>query len=159
MPTGYRERLAAPYLAQVYRSGTALNYAKEWIRSHKLQKNAPAQEMLSIMEAVDDSILQDDRDVINSVAFEKLIRRAYGLERAFEDCWLEEDYRRPGGKKQWNSKVKWGLCDRYDLRGFSSRGTRISEADEEAKKAMERDAVFYKYYSKQAEAGKAQRAE
>ena len=126
---------------------------------HKLQRSAPAQEMLSIMEAVDDSVLQDDRDVNNSVAFEKLIRRAYGLERAFEDCWCEDDYRRPEGRKTWTSKVKWDLCDRYDLRGHSLRGTRLPDADEEAKKAMERDAAFYKYYTKATETGKPARPE
>eukprot|EP00969_Alexandrium_andersonii_P117172 5181857-Alexandrium_andersonii.AAC.1 len=79
------------------------------------------------MEAVDDSIMHDERDVINSVAFEKLIRRAYGLERAYEDVFGEEDYRRPDGKKQWASKVKWDLCDRYDVRGLAQKATRIAD--------------------------------
>ena len=39
------------------------------------------------------------------------------------------------------------------------RGTRLPDADEEAKKAMERDAAFYKYYAKSAETGKPARAE
>ena len=39
------------------------------------------------------------------------------------------------------------------------RGTRLPDADEEAKKTMERDAAFYKYYSKSAEEGKPSRAE
>eukprot|EP00969_Alexandrium_andersonii_P296764 13113629-Alexandrium_andersonii.AAC.1 len=60
--------------------------------------------MLTLMEAVDDSILHDERDVIDSVAFEKLVRRAYGLERAYEDVFSEEDYRWPDGKKQRVSK-------------------------------------------------------
>ena len=62
------------------------------------------------MEAVDDSIFSDNLDVINSVAFEKLVRRAYGLERAYENCWKIEDWRRPDGKKNWTSKVQWDLC-------------------------------------------------
>ena len=94
-------------MADVYRTGTASSNARAWIRDHELQKNVPAQEMLSIMEAVDDSILVDERDVINSVAFEKLVRKAYGLERAFEDVHREVDWKRPDGKKNWVSKVKW----------------------------------------------------
>ena len=54
MPAGYRKRLAAPYLAGVYRNGTTgVEYARRWIASHKLEKNSPAQEMISIMEAID----------------------------------------------------------------------------------------------------------
>ena len=68
MPPGYQERLHPAYLAEVYRTGTAVHYARQWIRDHELQKKVPAQEMISIMDAVDDSILQD-RDVISSLAF------------------------------------------------------------------------------------------
>ena len=149
MPEGYQQRLAPNYLAQVYKSGqTGVEYARKWLRDHGLSGCAPAQEMLSIMEAVDDSIFSDGNDVINSVAFEKLVRRAYGLERAFEHCWKLEDWRRPDGKKSWTSKVQWDLCDRYDLRSQYLRATRVPSADDEAKQAMERDAAFHKYYEK-----------
>ena len=86
--------------------------------------------------------------MINSVSFEKLTRRAYGLEKAYEDCWRAEDWKRPDGKKTWKSKVKWDLCERYDVRNQSSKATKIPEADEEARGEMERDAAFMKYYSK-----------
>ena len=85
MPVGYRERIAPSYLAQVYRGGTtAVEYARRWLRDRSLMKCSPAQEMLSIMEAVDDAVLGQEADVINTISFEKLGRRAYGLERAFE---------------------------------------------------------------------------
>ena len=155
MPPGYQKRLAPSYLAEVYRSGTAVSYAKNWLREHSLANNVPAQEMISIMEAVDDSILMDQRDVINSLAFEKLIRRAYGLERAFEDCWKESDWKRPDGKKTWTTRVKWELCSRYDTRALNMRSARVAAADEEAKQAMERDAAFFKWYSKSTEASAA----
>ena len=106
------------------------------------------------MEAVDDSILLDERDVINSVAFEKLVRRAYGLERAFEDCAREIDWKRPDGKKGWTSRVKWDLCDRYCVRNLSTKPSRVAEVDEEAKQAMERDAAFHKWYVKSADAAR-----
>ena len=105
------------------------------------------------MEAVDNSILQDDRDVINSVAFEKLVRRAYGLERAFEDIEKEADWKRQD-KKNWVSKVKWDLYDRYDMRNQNMRSARVAAVDEEAKQAMERDAAFHKWYAKSSEAAK-----
>ena len=154
MPAGFRQRLAAPYLAQVYKGGTtALEYARRWIQNHRLEKCSPAQDMLSIMEAVGDSIVTDQRDVINSVAFEKLTRRAYGLERAYENCWTEEDWKRPDSArgKAWKSKVQWDLCDQYDVRGQSQKGTRVAVAYQEAKESMEREASFMKYYSKMSE--------
>ena len=154
MPPGYQKRLAPTYLADVYRTGTAAAYARTWIRDHSLQNNVPAQEMLSIMEAVDDSILVDERDVINSVAFEKLVRRAYGLERAFEDVSREVDWKRPDGKKNWVSKVKWDLCDRYDVRTLANRPSRVAEVDEEARQSTERDAAFHKWYTKSSEAAR-----
>jgi len=83
------------------------------------------------MEAVDDSIITDERDVINSIAFEKLCRRAYGLERAFENVWCEGDFKRPGTQKgkSWKSKVHRDLCDQYDTRGVPNRSTRVAAAD------------------------------
>ena len=126
MPPGYTRRLAPTCLADVYRTGTAVAYAKQWIREHELQQNVPAQEMISIMEEVDDSVLMDQKDVINSLAFEKLVRRAYGLERAFEDVHKESDWKRPDGKKTWTSKVKWDLCDRYDMRDLNMKAVRVT---------------------------------
>ena len=155
MPPGYQQRLAPSYLAEVYRGGTAVAYAKAWLREHELVHCVPAQEMVSIMEAVDDSVLMDQRDVINSLAFEKLVRRAYGLERAFEDCRKESDWKRADGKKNWVSKVKWELCDRYDTRNLNMRSARVAAVDEEAKAAMERDAAFFKWYTKSMEAARA----
>ena len=106
-----------------------------------------------VMEAIDDSLITDHRDVINSVAFEKLCRRAYGLERAFENVWCEEDYRRPetAKGKQWKSKVQWDLCGQYDVRSLALKGTRVSIADQEARENMERETAFNKYYLKLSE--------
>ena len=159
MPPGFQTRIAPQYLAEVYRYPSAAAYAQQWIQSHELQKNVPAQEMVSLMEAIDDAVIREEHDVINSLSFEKLVRRAYGLEKAFEDVQREEDWRRPDGKKLWQSKVKWDLCDRYDLRNANKLGTRIADADEEAKRAMERDAAFHKWYSKAHEAQKKTQAE
>ena len=100
------------------------------------------------MDAMDDMVFAESRGFLNLVSTEKLVRRSYGLEKAFENVHREEDWRRPEGKKYWASKVKWDLCDRYDLRGHGIKPTAISHVDEEAQKSMERDAAFYKYYDK-----------
>ena len=154
MPAGYRERIAPAYLAQVYKGGTtAVEYARRWLRDRGLGKCSPAQEMLSIMEAIDDAVLGGEADVINTISFEKLARRAYGLERAFEGVHQESDWHRPQGAKSWTSKVQWALCERYDVRGATSLGPRVAKADEEVRQAMEKDALFLKYYSKSKETG------
>lgn len=111
--------------------------------------------MISIMEVIDDSIMLDGKDVINSLAFEKLVRKACGLECALEDVEKESDWKRPDGKKTWVTRVKWDLDDRYDMRNIAYRSAKVLEADEEAKQAMERDAAFFKRYNKPGEAAKA----
>ena len=149
MPAGYRERLAPNYLAQVYKGGTtAVEYARRWLRERGLQKCSPAQEMLSIMEAVDDAVLGSEADVINTISFEKLARRAYGLERAYETVHQDSDWRRPQGAKSWSSTAQWSLCERYDVRGASGLGPRVIKADEEVRQQMEKDALFHKYFTK-----------
>ena len=109
------------------------------------------------MEAIDDSLVTDERDVINSVAFEKMARRAYGLERAHEDCSTELDWKRPDNAKNWRSKVKWDLCDRYDVRGQNMRTARVREADKEVQDSLENDVAFTQYYTKYADATKSSR--
>jgi hypothetical protein len=151
MPAGYRKRLAPTYLAGVYKNGiSGVEYGRRWIAAHKLEKCSLAQEILSILEAIDDSILTDERDVINSVAFEKLCRRAYGLERAFENEWSEDDYKHPDSQKgkNWKSKVQWDLCEQFDVRSLALKATRVPEAEAEARESMEREASFNKYYAK-----------
>ena len=128
--------------------GTGKQYAQRWVQPHQLQKNVPAMEMVSIMDAIDDMVFGTLRGFLNQISTEKLVRRAYGLEKAFENVHREEDWRRPDGKTSWSTKVKWGLCDRYDLRGHGLKPTSISHVDEEARRSMERDAAFYKYYDK-----------
>ena len=72
MPEGYQQRLAPSYLAQVYKNGVpAVQYAKKWIQDHQLSSCTAALEMVSLMEAVDDAVMSDGHDVINSVSFEK----------------------------------------------------------------------------------------
>ena len=77
------------------------------------------------------------------------------MERAFEDCYAESDWLCPDGEKSWASEVKWELCQRHDLRSHSLRSARVAAVDEEARQAMERDASFYKWYAKAAQAPKA----
>eukprot|EP00972_Heterocapsa_arctica_P091845 13545622-Heterocapsa_arctica.AAC.1 len=57
--------------------------AVNWMRNRNLQQPGLPQEILSIMGAGDGSFMVSDPDILNSVAFEKVIRQ-YN-ERAFEN--------------------------------------------------------------------------
>lgn len=79
-------------------------------------------------------------------------RRANGLERACEDTWGKEDWRRPKGwgatKAKWRSKVDWDLCEQYDMRVLATRATRIALMGAEAQERAQRETASHKYYSK-----------
>ena len=96
--------------AIVYQNSTAVKYAKQWLRGHLLIKCAPAPEMISIMEAMGDNLMHDERDVITRLSSERLIWRAYGLERCYEEVSHESDWKRPDDKKAVERDVplpKW----------------------------------------------------
>lgn len=59
----------------------------------------------------------------------------------------ESDWKRPDRKNNWMSRVKWDLCDRYDVRNYNSRPARVPTVDEEGRQSMERDAAFQKWYA------------
>lgn len=143
MPQGYLARLASPYLAQVCETGVpGVVHVRRWITAHRLERCTPSQGKRSFMRAVDGSLVGDDRDVLNLVAFEILCRRDHELGRAYEEVWKKEDWRRPEGrgaaKGKWRSPVKWGLCVQYDLNGL---------VDAKAQESVHRDTAFHKYYS------------
>ena len=58
------------------------------------------------------------------------------------------------GEGIWQTRGKWDLCDRYKLRNTNKTGTRIDDANEEAKRSVERDAAFHKCYTKSHDAQK-----
>lgn len=69
------------------------------------------------MEAVDDAVMSDGTGAIISLTFEKLVRLAYGLGRAFEGVHKETGWKRPSVTKDLTSRVELDLCDCCDVRG------------------------------------------
>ena len=61
-------------------------------------------------------LLEDEvKDAINSVSFEKLCRKAYGIASAFREVEKQEDWRKPtSAPKTWRSKVNHELWKRID---------------------------------------------
>ena len=96
---------------------------------------------------MDQMLLYDGYDVINSASAEMICRRCYGLELVFEDVHCESDWKTKDPK---NSKAKLTLLDDYDITAIMARGERAAEADATVRKQMELRAQFAKYLSKQA---------
>ena len=98
-----------------------------------------------------DAMLMDDQvpGVINSVALERLARKAYGLYLGFKDCDKEEDWR-PGkdSKKKGNiNEEMWRRVDParagVDEQSFSNRAM-----EEEIRTEVDREAAVLKAFSK-----------
>ena len=114
-----------------------------------------AKELVSTLAAVDTMILVDQTPgIINSVALERIARKALGLVRAFKDVTQERDWKRPAGtsgNKGWKSKVNWEAAKRCDP-GMVEDGEFVHrEAEEEARGEIEKDASMLKAYAKIAE--------
>ena len=80
----------------------------------------------------------DGFDIINSSAVETLARELYGLRMAFDLCKRKEDWQKPkGANKDWASKIRWELRDRFSVRKLLVGGHRVRKAENEVKKSME----------------------
>ena len=144
LPAGYKERLGEDYTSDVYKAGgTARMRAQQFLKDHGLEKCHPARILLSIAD-LQDAAICDDRvpGLINQEWYERLCRWGYALERTFEECSVESDY-----KDTKKSKVKWELLQYYHP-SESTQETRSDAADEEVSEKMRRQALFEKYLSK-----------
>ena len=128
-------RVAPWYYPQVYQSGKrGTQYAEDWMRAHGLMKNKLAAQMKTLLLQVDEALLYDGINILNSAAFEVTARRCYGLKKAFELCRNENDWQ---NSKKEDNKVRMALLDDYDLTHILAAGTRCPPADTAAKKEME----------------------
>ena len=111
-----------------------------------------AQEMM-LLAMILDRIIREPGDIINSEATEILCRRLHGLELAFAKVRKMSDWKQPRGQQgqKWRTKVRWELCDQYDIRALDEEELYIPGADEEVKNRLEKKALFNKYLNKATE--------
>ena len=146
--TAAADRVAPDYLATVYRGGRrGVDYAEDWIKNHGLSRNHMAQQMRHELGVIDQMLLYDGIDIVNSSAAEMICRRCYALERVFDDVHCEADWKTD--KKEHN-KTKLTMMDEYDVTAVMSRGEPSPDADATVRKRMEMRAQFNKYLGKQA---------
>ena len=148
---GAKARIAAQYLARLYKSGKAASEtARSWISEKELDTCHAAQEFLLLAMILDKMITDQKEDLINSAACEILCRRMHGLQLALQNVHRQSDWKQPRGQQgqKWKSKVQWELCDQYDVRALDENELTMPGADEEVRLRLEKKALFNKYLAK-----------
>ena len=149
--TSGKDRVAPWYFAQVYQGGRrGVEYARKWIRDHGLHKHHKAEQMVVLLMSVDEALLYDGVDILNSAAFEVIARRCYALEKVFAKCRTENDWKNSDSKK---NKARMYLLDEYDLVAIMAAEVKAPEADQTVKKELEVKAQFEKFLRKAEDAG------
>ena len=120
---------------------------RQFIAERELDSCHAAQEMLLLAMILDRIIRDPGSEMINSEATEILCRRLHGLELALHD------WKQPRGQQgqNWKTKVRWELCDQYDIRALDEDELYIIGADEEVRSRLEKKALFKKYFGKAGE--------
>ena len=146
---GTSARIAPFFLAKTFKDGsTAATAGRRFIQEKELDGCHTANEYL-LLSMVLDRLVRSGEIVMNSEALE-IICRLHGIRRAFADVRRVGDWKQPRGQngQKWKSKVRWGLCDQYDIRALDREELSIPEADEEVKRRLESVALFNKYFEK-----------
>jgi len=154
-PPGFRTRIAASFLAQVYAGGQrGKAWAKEYVREKTMADFGASREFIAALSALDTVFLVDKTvGAINFVSTEKLARKALGFYKATQEVVQEKDWKRPpSAAKTWKSKLNWEAARRTDPAYAEDSETFIHrEAEEEAKYEIEKDANLLKAFAKVAE--------
>ena len=126
-----------------------MEYARKWIRDHGLHKHRKAEQMVVLLMSVDEALLYDVVDILDSAAFEVIARRCYALEKVFAKCRTENDWKDLNSKK----KARMYLLEEYDLVAIMAAEVKAPEADQTVKKELEVKAQFEKFLRKAEDAG------
>ena len=128
------ERTAPNWLTQMTANGRLRQASILWRQAIGATQHKQLAVHTTICEALDQMIIYDGIDVVNSAGCEALIRHALGLELAFEEVQCEADWREPG-------VVDWNELDAYDVVRAVSRGANVApRAQEEVRRTRERRA-------------------
>ena len=146
-PAGYRTRIAAEFLGEVYSSGTT---GEKWARSFILQRSAgkshAIKELIPTMMAIDTMLLIDrEPGLINRVALERLSRKALGTVEAWKKVEVEADWNRPANAgKAWRSKVNYEEARRIDPAMADESLFKLRKLEDEVRHETEREANLLK---------------
>jgi len=147
--TACEERIAPYWLPMAARGGRRLvEYSLDYRRSKAAMGCKALETHTLLCAALDEFILYDGLDVVNSAGVELMVRRIHGLERAFADVEEERDWK--GDPKKL--KVAWTEVDNYCVLRAGA-GTVAPRAEEAVRKEQERRANRLKWQTKAERAG------
>ena len=133
---------------------TAKQWAKDLINEKHLGDCDEARDLIPVMSALDSMVLVDQKEgVINTVAFERLARKALGIVKAYRNCVGVGDWRRPKDAKNWHAKVDYELWKRIDpsKSGADELAFVNRRVEEEVREEVDREASVLKSRAKLAE--------
>jgi hypothetical protein len=150
-PPGYRERIAPQFLGEIYSTGKAKTWAKEWVKERQLGDCSEAREIIAVAASIDSIFLQDQvQGAINQLNTEKMARKMMGIKMAFQDVRKESDWRKPAGSKSgWKERIDREMWKRIDPNVEEVDHIFINrKAENELRSEMDRDAAMLKAKAK-----------
>jgi hypothetical protein len=145
LPAECDERVAPDYLAGVYKSGRrAYDYGLLFIAMHKLENSHIGNNFLRMMLVLDELLLFDGVDVINSAGVEVMCRYLYGIEKCFQGVSKRDHW--AGSESQ--RTTNWEIFRRFDALTHYTASPEVKLADDQVTSGMQRDALFLKHLSK-----------
>ena len=134
--------MAPTYLVWLYnQKKTLVDYFENFFMSRGLQKTQLCTDTVRIASTIDNLLFDDQIDLFNSTATERLCRRLYGVEIAIKDVTNQNNL----------SKADWTMSDELDLNNVEGNGFTPENALEEVRKRLERKANVSKWIAKSKE--------
>jgi hypothetical protein len=143
MPDGYEERLGPDHFGITYNDGNARQRSLRWRRDHGGEKCKALEVHSGLADILDAATLDDNiPHLVNCLFFERIMRWQYGLEKVFEHCRTEQDWK---GSKP---KTRWALLAEYHPSSADLSESVAPEADASVQTTLQRRALFEKWLSK-----------
>ena len=117
----------------------ATDHMYKFFQSRKILTIPCYEDARRLASLLGDALSFDRVDLVNCMWAERVCRRLYGVEMALKDTTSESEV---------TKKVKWHLGERYDLNAIAGDGHRISGADSEVTKHLEKEALQNKWAAK-----------
>ena len=148
---GFRTRIAAEFLSEVYSSGTTTEKrARSFILLRSAGKSHAIKELIPTMMAIDTMMLVDrEPDIINRVAMGRLDRKAVGTVEAWRKVEMDADRNKPANAgKAWKSKVNNEEARRSDPSLIGGSLFKLRKLEDEVRHETEREANILKARNK-----------
>jgi hypothetical protein len=131
--TACSARVAPDWLVDMSADGRLRKASEDWRRAIGATRHKQLAVHSTLCEAIDQMVVHDGWDVVNSAGVEVLVRHCVGLELAFEEVQCEDDWKDPK-----TSLVRWEELNDFDV-VRACRPSRVApQALEEVRQTRER---------------------